>query len=346
MKKFFSLILALTLVFCMFGATSVAFAAETEEGTDGEQTRVVTFVESAFLALDDVKTLDKLHAVGGFQLKYTWLTDVEKVNSVFEGANYVLATASEDEEQSDPYAVAEGSDKISVEYCSPSKDYKDENWSGATVGKDISVSTTGWWNFRYVLKDADGNVLARTSYVSIYFGDEKAPVINGLSSDMKKVQSEGIKVGGTYTIKTNLSLNDTSSTTVTYVVYKLVNGSWTADPIYDSTTKVVAEGYEDGISTAGVITMHENDVLKDNTPVYKIVYTVKDSLGYVSDTIDMTIYAKADEDNTVDSTTVWKYVLLGIAALSAVAIVVLLLVKPKQAETEQTSAQGSKSSKK
>ena len=127
MKKFFSLILALTLVFCMFGATSVAFAAETEEGTDGEQTRVVTFVESAFLALDDVKTLDKLHAVGGFQLKYTWLTDVEKVNSVFEGANYVLATASEDEEQSDPYAVAEGSDKISVEYCSPSKDYKDEN---------------------------------------------------------------------------------------------------------------------------------------------------------------------------------------------------------------------------
>lgn len=73
----------------MFGATSVAFAAETEEGTDGEQTRVVTFVKSAFLALDDVKTLDKLHAVGGFQLKYTWLTDVEKVNSVFEGANYV-----------------------------------------------------------------------------------------------------------------------------------------------------------------------------------------------------------------------------------------------------------------
>ena len=61
--------------------------------------------------------------------------------------------------------------------------------------------------------------------------------------------------------------------------------------------EAVKEGYEDGISTSGVITMHEDDVLAGNSPVYKIVYTVTDAVGYVSATKEMTLFAKEAEDH-------------------------------------------------
>lgn len=344
MKKILSLIMALMLLFSLT-TVATAFAEEPTEGEEEQPARVVTVAEDVFTALEDITSLPTLHAAGNFQLNYDWLLDETTVKSVFVGAEYTLATPEEgEEEDTDKFAVAEGSDKVSVEYCSPSKDYKDENWSTTSPGKDISISASGWWNFRFVLKDADGEVLARTSYVSIYFSDEKAPVINDLSSDMKRVQEEGITVGSTYTIRTNLSINDTSSTTVTYVVYKYVKGAWTSEPIYDSKTKVVAEGYEDGISTSGVITMHEDDVLAGNSPVYKIVYTVTDAVGYVSATKEMTLFAKEAEDDAPNKMQVLQIVLYCVAAASAAAIVVLLLVKPKKA-TDSVNNDSGKSNK-
>lgn len=330
MKKLVSLFVALILAVSLFAVTAVAFAEE-------ETPRTVTYNDSAFWALDDVKSIPRLHANSdSFQLNYGWLKDESKVKSVFSGINYTLKTPTEEEKDVDEYAVADGSDKIYVEYCVPSRDYK-EDWSQANVGSNINVTSSGWWAFRYVAKSGT-TVLARTSRIDVYFGDENVPIINDLSSDMTKVQADGIKVGNTYTIKTNLSIKDDSSTTVSYVVFKKVNGSWTSEPIYDSKTKEVVEGYEDDISTSGTITMHDYDVLGDKEPVYKITYTVTDSLGYVSNTKDMLIFAVAEEKEALTSTQIWTIVLFSIAILSLIGIVVVIFIKPKEAVAQRVAA--------
>lgn len=329
MKKLVSLFIALILIVSMLTVTAVAFAEDAA--------RTVTYNDAAFWALEDIKSISKLHGNDEhFQLNYGWLKDVTKVQSVFEGINYTLKTPAEGEKETDEYDVADGSDKIYVEYCTPSKDYK-EDWSQTNVGSDIYVSSSGWWAFRFVAKSGT-TVLARTSRIDVFFGDESVPVINGLSSDMEKVQTDGIKVGNTYTIKTNLSTKDDSSTTVSYVVFKKVNGSWTSEPIYDSKTKVVAKGYENNITTSGTITMHEEDVLADKEPVYKIVYTVTDSLGYVSNTKDMLVFAVAEEKDALSSSQIWTIVLFSIAILSLIGIVVVVCFRPKEPVAERAAA--------
>lgn len=348
-KKLVSLFITLILAVSVLTVSTVAFAEESSR-------EEVVFNKEYFENLTEISTFNKINAVSSkFSLNNNWLKDSAKVNAVFSNANYVLDTSEGAEE----FAVTSESDKVFVEYCSSSKDYKDK-WSCTKVTSDINVSSTGWWGFRYVLKTKDGttstsdenavNVLARTSAIYVYFSDESAPVINKLHSDMEKAMRDGIKVGDTYTIKTNLSITDTSSTTTTYVVYKKVNGAWTENPVYDSKTKVVAEGFEDGISSAGVITMLPGDVLKDNEPVYKIVYTVRDSLGYeteVSTEQVLTLFAKAEEKEALTSSEIWQIVLYTIAGLSFVGIIVVLCIKPKEAVSDesQTSDGANKSNK-
>lgn len=327
MKKLVSLLVAMMLIVSLFAVSGVAFAEETTTRDD------VIFNQDYFEELSDVTTLKLINAVStSFALNNDWVKDSAKVKSVFANANYILTTEGE-------FGVTSESDKVFVEYCTPSKDYKD-TWTCVDVSKTITISTTGWWGFRYVLKNSSGttsssDVLARTSTIHLYFSDETAPEVTGLHSDMKTAMEDGITVGKTYTIKTNISIADTSSTTTSYVVYKKVNGSWTEDPVYDSSTKVVAEGFENGISTAGVITMLEEDVLANNEPVYKIVYTVKDALGYTTVFEDeLTLFAKAEEKEPLTSSQIWQIVLFAVAGLSLIGIIVVLCIKPKEVEVD------------
>lgn len=333
-KKLVSLLIAMMLIVSVFAVSGVAFA---EESTTTRED--VVFHKDVFVGLDSIKNFGTVVGVTKtFQLDTEWLKNVESVKAVFEHANYVLNTEGED-----ALAVTSESDIIYVEYVSPSKDYKD-TWSRTKVTSTINITSTGWWGFRYVLTNNNGttstsesnaeNDLAKTSSIYVYFSDEAAPVISSLHSDMITAMKDGISVGKTYTIKTNLSITDTSSTTTTYVVYKKVNGAWTEEPIYDSTTKVVAEGFEDGISTSGVITMLEEDVLADKEPVYKIIYTVKDSLGYVTVVEDeLTLFAVAAEKEPLTTSQIWQIVLFAVAGVSLVGIVVVLCIKPKDPES-------------
>ncbi len=332
-KKFVSLLIAVMLIVSLFAVCGVASA---EESTTRDE---VIFNQEYFESLEDISTLGFTHAVSDFSLNNDWLKDAEKVKKVFVGANYILSTA----EDAADFAVTSESDKVFIEWCTPSKDYKD-TWSCKSIGT-ITISSTGWYGFRYVLKDSSGSsstgdshVLARTSKIYMYFGDETAPAFKNLHSDMKTAMEDGITVGKTYTIKTNISITDTSSTTTSYVVYKKVKGAWTEQPIYDSKTKEVAEGFEDGISTSGVITMLESDVLPDNEPIYKIVYTVKDSLGYTTLVEDeLTLFAKAVEKEPLTTAQIWQIVLFSVAGLSLVGIVVVLCIKPKDPEATQNN---------
>lgn len=326
-KKLVSLFIALMLVVSLFTVTTVAFAGE--EGEPSTPATPVTFNEEAFKAISANNPVLVQGVSSEFSLDTSWLKDAAKVNAVFAGANYVL----DESEGHEDYALANGSDTVKLQYLRPSNDYKDDaKWTSTTkVNSTINVSTTGWWGFRYILKQNGSSeaYAAKSSVIYIYFSDDSAPKVTGLSTDMKKVQQEGIKVGSTYSIRTNLTISDTSSTTVTYKVFKKVNGSWTEQPIYDSATREVAEGYEKNISTSGVITMQESDVTADKSPVYKIVYSVKDAMGYVTDGTEMTIFA-TKEAQTVSTNQIIQYVLFGVAGLSAIGILVVVFVKPKK----------------
>ena len=290
--------------------------------------------------------IEKLQGMNkAFKLDNTWAQEQDIVEALFENINYTREPT-----ESNPYRVAAGSDRIYWEYCAPSKEFKDQ-WARADMISTIYATSTGWWGFRYVLMDKNGSssdtsvemeehVLARTEPFFIYISDQVAPEITKLHSDMIKAMEEGIAVGSTYTIKTNISVTDTSSTTTTYKVYKKVNGEDTL--IYDSVSKEVTEGFEDCMSASGEITMLEDDVLKEGeTYVYKIIYTVTDALGYVTvgNDFELTLFAVPAEDkDSMDSSQIWQIVLYVIAGLAAVGIVVVLCIKPKQPAPEGRTA--------
>ncbi len=331
MKKLVSLVIAIMLVVSLFSVTAVAFA---EEGDSDDTERTIVFNAEEFAKTSAANPL-KVQALSSTYIPDTdWLKDADLVNAVFEGANYIL-------EDTAGYTVTDESDTVKLQYLTPGSDYKDDaKWANATLGSTISVNTSGVWGFRYLLvaKGSSKTYDAKTDIIYINFSDNTAPVFSSLTTSMTSAQQNGIEVGSSYTIRTDLNFTESSSKTVTYVVYKKVNGAWTSDPIYDSTTKEVAEGYENGISTSGVITMLESDVLPDQEPIYKIVYTAKDAMGYVTNTdsdgneIAMTLFAVQPDDDGTDSSQILKIVLYCVAGAALVGIVVVLFIKPKEKE--------------
>ena len=323
----------------------------------------IIFHEEIFNNLPQIIANKKLQGMSKeFKLDHEWLKDTELVESIFENIIYKLNTASSTE-----YAVESDSDRIYWEACSPSKEYKDI-WTRYALTATASVQSTGWWGFRYVVMDKHGssntpvstatdpktgneNVLFRTEPFYIYIADTAAPEITKLHSDMIKIMEDGVKVGSTYTIKTNISISDTSSTTTTYQVFKKINGVWDMDkPIYDSSTKEVREGFEDCISTSGVITMLASDVRENNEPVYKIIYTVRDAQGYVTSTLgndelEFTLFA-VKETKKLTANEIWQIVLYIIAGLAAIGIVVVLCIKPKEPVPEGRTTPTAKTSTK
>lgn len=172
----------------------------------------------------------------------------------------------------------------------------------------------------------------------------------GLTDAQNNKQRDGLTVGTTYTIPTSAKSTDASSTTFTYKVYKQVgNGVAGADDegwilIFDYKTRVVTEGYENCISTGGVITPLAEDVTDHD--MYKIVYSAVDAYGYpgvkehgddeepsteeYKPVLLLRVYASATDPSTSIAIEAWKIVLYVIAGLSLIGIIVLLCIKPKQ----------------
>ncbi|MDE7454637.1 MAG: hypothetical protein K2M64_02280, partial [Clostridia bacterium] len=229
-------------------------------------------------------------------------------------------------------------DKVVVEYCRPSESPKgQESWqNSATIATNFKLSSSGWYLFRIVVKDYSGNnVIYAGQKFSRYAEDTQRPVVE-LSATMKDKEKNGLTVKESYDPSTSLTITDASSTTVTYVINKKVNGDWVL--IYDSKTKEVTEGYEKFVSTTGRITPSKEDVSTEF--VYQIIYSVVDTNGYegVSELDKDKIDAEVEtpilnlfvNPEKVDKTAVnaWTIVLFSIAGVAAVGIIVLLFIKP------------------
>lgn len=183
----------------------------------------------------------------------------------------------------------------------------------------------------------------------IYYVEDTTPPKVKLSDAQKNKVADGLTVGTAYTVSTSLTITDCSSYTVTYIVYKKVadNTEGAVDgwlQIYDSKSREVTEGYENNITSGGVITPLAEDVTGE--AVYKIYYTVVDNVsGKVAvedapegtestEEYHPTMLLKVNPDPTAPQgptgVQIWQIILYVIAGLSAVAIVVLLCIKPKQ----------------
>ncbi len=97
-----------------------------------------------------------------FMVSNEWLKDSAKVAEVFENINYMV---EDDEGYKDE---KDNLDKIYIEYRTPSEDPREEKWGDAKlVTSTFSVNTSGWWTFRYLIKDKTTKNLraAAVSYV-------------------------------------------------------------------------------------------------------------------------------------------------------------------------------------
>ena len=200
----------------------------------------------------DAAFADLKWEMSSFKLPQEWLKDSELVKSIFGSAMNYLVDGDEGYDKDAKY------DQIYVEYCRPSESSQGKDtWDHSTkITEGVSISTSGWWKFRLVVKDGTdtSKVLCKSDAFVRYAEDTTHPVVE-LSSDMVKKHEEGLTSGVTYTVSTSLSYPDdsnSSSKTVTYVIQKKVNNDWVT--IYDSVKREVTKGYESYVSTSGVIT--------------------------------------------------------------------------------------------
>lgn len=366
MKKFLSIFIAMLLIISLFATTAVAFAADDETTTpsesetttpdtpsegdgEGEEEQPETPRDPVTIASDVLEEYLELDSwfkslkveMGDVKFGETMMKDSNKIALAFPGIRYVISgdpTYDEDKSKND---------KIIVEYCRPSESPKgQETWqNSANITESIRLSSSGWYLFRFVVKNKDNEVLVRgNKYYSFFAEDTSRPVVS-LSTTMKNKQDSGLTAGTKYSIPTSGltsgSTDEMSSTTVNFKIYKIINKVDTL--IYDSKTKEITEGYEDFVDVDGAITPSNNDISED--PVYKIEYSVTDAYGFtgVASKDDVKNYAAEEEKPVMllkvvaapaeknNAVNVWEIVLFCIAGASAIGIVVLLCIKPKQA---------------
>lgn len=305
--------------------------------SDGEvsNTRVVCFDTEAPVIVAETLTAWLKSEDNGHDLYLSWIPagdDYEMPGDWAEDVTIVEESTAVDGESNNMDMLS-----ITVEYCSPSDYYDEEEWSSCDIDSDFDIDEIGNWIFRFVVEDMAGNRTTSEPFVRLA-RTVVEPTIT-LSTSNKEATSDGITAGETYTIPTPAATDSLGSTVATsYVVYKLVDGEYVQ--IFDSTTEEVTEGYEDFI-TVGYLTPGEDEesqvVDTSYEYLYTIVYTAVDGNGLsTSETLEVRVNAPTTLTG-ISSLTTWEWVLIGVSVASAIAIVCLLVIKPKSKDTTPTA---------
>lgn len=358
-KKYISLILALTILVGMLGVSAMAFAEDPAPVTVNQ-----TALNEKIAADETLKVLASNFSLNLGDIKVpAWLATEADISALFSGANFVTEDGK----------LTDASDKVEIQYFKPGSDRgevaedKDSKAGYAAAEEQIDVNSVGWWSFRFVVvrphattEEKEGeeakttysvdytkDIVAKSQLVSLYAQDVDNPIITLNQTRYDDYTKKGITVGTRYSIPTTLlfTMTDdgkgTSSSyiTVYYVIEKMIDGNWTA--IYDSSkdTKVLDDKYSDFVSASGILA--GNDDVSSNSKDYKyrVKYSFKDQYGYTGVdkdgnapefVLNLYVNAKKATEEEQDTAKVWQIVLYVIAGLAAVGIVVLLCIKPKQ----------------
>ena len=225
--------------------------------------------------------------------------------------------------------------------------------SGYSFNYDDVIATT-YDNFLEHLDDpeySDEQLLEIDYTLKLTADDRLHPVVKKSSTANDK-EADGLTAGVKFLVSASslLTVDDTSGWKATFEILKREgidasgNPNWVS--IYDSVTQEITEGYEECIEVSGssvYIVPSKSDVAVYT--VYKIVFSVKDDFGFygVSEIegaegeykpeIELKVVLP-EQDPGLTAVEAWKIVLYVVAGLSAVGIVVLLFIKPKQQKVE------------
>lgn len=368
MKKIISLVLALTLLVGMLGVSAVALAEDATPTVTANQDKIDAFIAAdngtvdkrglsvlskALLELGKItvsENLDKTEADNLFTgMTRTFGTDGKLESSAdkiylqyfkpgkFPG-DFANANHAEAGKEVDVNSVGVWAFRLVV--VRPTKiEEADEPAEGETK-KD-----------KYEYKLEESSIVAKSALITVNTQDVDSPVVTVNSTKFDELVSKGITAGTRYSITTSTSLftfsddgknsdNSYSYITVNYVIEKKIDGNWTK--IYDTTadTKVV-DGYSDIVSGSGILATNDDVSANKDDVKYRVIYTFVDKYGHEGVdregqksvvTLNLYVNAKKTDAETTKKVDAWKIVLYVIAGLSAVGIVVLLCIKPKQPE--------------
>lgn len=368
MKKIISLVLALTLLVGMLGVSAVALAEETTPTVTANQDKIDAFIAAdngtvdkrglsvlskALLELGKItvsENLDKTEADNLFTgMTRTFGTDGKLESSAdkiylqyFKPGKYPgdFANANHAEAGKEVDVNSVGVWAFRLVVVRPTKiEEADEPAEGETK-KD-----------KYEYKLEESSIVAKSALITVNTQDVDSPVVTVNSTKFDELVSKGITAGTRYSITTSTSLftfsddgknsdNSYSYITVNYIIEKKIDGNWTK--IYDTTadTKVV-DGYSDIVSGSGILATNDDVSANKDDVKYRVIYTFVDKYGHEGVdsegqksvvTLNLYVNAKKTDAETTKKVDAWKIVLYVIAGLSAVGIVVLLCIKPKQPE--------------
>lgn len=368
MKKIISLVLALTLLVGMLGVSAVALAEDTTPTVTANQDKIDAFIAAdngtvdkrglsvlskALLELGKItvsENLDKTEADNLFTgMTRTFDTDGKLESSAdkiylqyFKPGKYPgdFANANHAEAGKEVDVNSVGVWAFRLVVVRPTKiEEADEPAEGETK-KD-----------KYEYKLEESSIVAKSALITVNTQDVDSPVVTVNSTKFDELVSKGITAGTRYSITTSTSLftfsddgknsdNSYSYITVNYVIEKKIDGNWTK--IYDTTadTKVV-DGYSDIVSGSGILATNDDVSANKDDVKYRVIYTFVDKYGHEGVdsegqksvvTLNLYVNAKKTDAETTKKVDAWKIVLYVIAGLSAVGIVVLLCIKPKQPE--------------
>ncbi|MCM1042987.1 MAG: hypothetical protein NC350_02115 [Corallococcus sp.] len=297
-----------------------------------DETKLTEYLENA----DAEHGFNKAQIGASKELKLPteWIEDV----NILTEETAVVTEENKDEETETTRETVTKNDTallvVSFEYLAPN-DYYNEKSEWSSQSTSISATTLGQWRFRYVIKDRAGNEVTSNHFTREVTKGATAPEIT-LTSSQLKVQTTGTTAGKTYTIPTPTVSGIGCSASYTYKVSKLVDGKYVV--ILDSDTKEVTEGYESFITSNGVLTPAANEITTRTGDtinyIYKVDYEAVDDYGFVN-TLTLNILTTAPDAET-SAVDIWKIVFIVIACLSAVGLILLIFIKPKQ-KTESTN---------
>lgn len=367
MKKIISLVLALTLLVGMLGVSAVALAEDATPTVTANQDKIDAFIAADNGTVDNrgLSVLSKAILELG---KITVSENLDKIEAddLFTGMTRTFDADGKLKSSADRIYLqyfkpnAYPGDFSNANHVEPGKEV-DVNSVGVWAFRLVVVRPTKVEEAdategetkedKYEYKLEESAIVAKSALITVNTQDVDSPVVTVNTTKFEELVSKGITAGTRYSITTSTSLftftddgknsdNSYSYVTVNYVIEKKIDGNWTK--IYDTTadTKVV-DGYSDIVSSSGILATNDDVSANKDDVKYRVIYTFVDKYGHEGVdkegqksvvTLNLYVNAKASDADATKSVDVWKIVLYVIAGLSAVGIVVLLCIKPKQPE--------------
>ena len=368
MKKIISLVLALTLLVGMLGVSAVALAEETTPTVTANQDKIDAFIAADNGTVDKrgLSVLSKALLELG-KITVSENLDKTEADNLFTGMTRTFDTDGKLESSADKIYLQYfkpgkyPGDFANANHAEAGKEV-DVNSVGVWAFRLVVVRPTKIEEAgepaegetkkdKYEYKLEEASIVAKSALITVNTQDVDSPVVTVNSTKFDELVSKGITAGTRYSITTSTSLftfsddgknsdNSYSYITVNYVIEKKIDGNWTK--IYDTTadTKVV-DGYSDIVSGSGILATNDDVSANKDDVKYRVIYTFVDKYGHEGVdsegqksvvTLNLYVNAKKSDVETTKTVDAWKIVLYVIAGLSAVGIVVLLCIKPKQAE--------------